>query len=156
MEDANRAYLEAYRRNAALMAAMEQAAAVDRRFLQLRLQRSQAFIDRSAAAITRLQKAGLAGPALDPTVTARALSAMVSRMAYVTFAADQPVLRYIGGNPHPALDERAAHAPGVGTPRGPVASSLTPGQAVAQERRHARDRAGRRPPCTPRASVVRG
>ncbi|MFK4227895.1 TetR/AcrR family transcriptional regulator [Streptomyces sp. NPDC019890] len=91
VEDANRAYLESYRRNAALMAAMEQAAAVDRRFLQLRLQRSQAFIDRSAAAITRLQEAGLADPALDPAVTARALSAMVSRMAYVTFAADQPV-----------------------------------------------------------------
>ncbi|WP_405803916.1 TetR/AcrR family transcriptional regulator [Streptomyces sp. NBC_00210] len=91
VEDANRAYLESYRRNAALMAAMEQAAAVDRRFLQLRLQRSQAFIDRSAAAITRLQEAGVADPALDPAVTARALSAMVSRMAYVTFAADQPV-----------------------------------------------------------------
>ncbi|MEU8825053.1 TetR/AcrR family transcriptional regulator [Streptomyces sp. NPDC048636] len=89
--DANRAYLEAYRRNAALMAAMEQAAAVDRRFLQLRLQRSQAFIDRSAVAITRLQKAGIADPALDPDITARALNAMVSRMAYVTFAADQPV-----------------------------------------------------------------
>ncbi|MFI2372959.1 TetR/AcrR family transcriptional regulator [Streptomyces sp. NPDC018833] len=91
VEDANRAYLEAYSRNAALMAAMEQAAAVDRRFLELRLQRSQAFIDRSAAAITRLQKAGVADPALDPAVTARALSAMMSRMAYVTFAADQPV-----------------------------------------------------------------
>jgi AcrR family transcriptional regulator len=91
VEEANRAYLESYRRNAALMAAMEQAAAVDPRFLQLRLQRSQAFIDRSAAAITRLQEAGLADPALDPAVTARALSAMVSRMAYVTFAADQPV-----------------------------------------------------------------
>ncbi|MFF3322645.1 TetR/AcrR family transcriptional regulator [Streptomyces sp. NPDC002889] len=91
VEAANRAYLESYRRNAALMAAMEQAAAVDRRFLQLRLERSQAFIDRSAAAITRLQEDGLADPALDAAVTARALSAMVSRMAYVTFAADQPV-----------------------------------------------------------------
>ncbi|WP_443329918.1 TetR/AcrR family transcriptional regulator [Streptomyces sp. 8N706] len=91
VEEANRAYLESYRRNAALMAAMEQAAAVDRRFLQLRLQRSQAFIERSAAAITRLQEAGLADPALDPAVTARALNAMVSRMAYVTFATDQPV-----------------------------------------------------------------
>ncbi|WP_197351521.1 TetR/AcrR family transcriptional regulator [Streptomyces bathyalis] len=91
VEEANRAYLESYRRNAALMAAMEQAAAVDRRFLQLRLQRSQAFIDRSAAAITRLQEAGLADPELDPAVTARALSAMVSRLAYVTFAADQPL-----------------------------------------------------------------
>jgi AcrR family transcriptional regulator len=91
VENANRAYLESYRRNAALMAAMEQAAAVDRRFLQLRLERSQAFIERSATAITRLQEAGLADPELDPAVTARALSAMVSRMAYVTFAADQPV-----------------------------------------------------------------
>jgi AcrR family transcriptional regulator len=91
VEEANRAYLESYRRNAALMAAMEQAAAVDQQFLKLRLQRSQAFIERSAAAITRLQEAGLADPALDPAVTARALSAMVSRMAYVTFAADQPV-----------------------------------------------------------------
>ncbi|QUH01968.1 TetR/AcrR family transcriptional regulator [Saccharopolyspora erythraea] len=91
VEEANRAYLESYRRNAALMAAMEQAAAVDRRFLRLRQQRSQAFIERSAAAISRLQEAGLADPVLDPEVTARALNAMVSRMAYATFATEQPV-----------------------------------------------------------------
>lgn len=91
VEEANRAYLESYRRNAALMAAMEQAAAVSRQFLHLRRERSQAFIERTAAAITRLQEAGLADPALDPTITARALSAMVSRTAYATFATDQPV-----------------------------------------------------------------
>ncbi|UXY25285.1 TetR/AcrR family transcriptional regulator [Streptomyces sp. HUAS TT20] len=91
VEDANRAYLESYRRNAALMAAMEQAAAVDPQFLRLRLERSRVFIDRSAAAITRLQQAGLADPELDPDITARALNAMVSRLAYATFAQGESV-----------------------------------------------------------------
>ncbi|MGI5405105.1 TetR/AcrR family transcriptional regulator [Streptomyces sp. CA-135486] len=91
VEDANRAYLESYRRNAALMAAMEQAAAVDPQFLRLRLERSRVFIDRSAAAIARLQQSGLADPELDPDITARALSAMVSRLAYATFALGESV-----------------------------------------------------------------
>lgn len=91
VEAANRAYLESYQRNAALMAALEQAAAVDRRFLAIRLRRSQVFVDRSVRAIGRLQQAGLADPALDPDATARALNAMVSRTAYVTFVAGEPV-----------------------------------------------------------------
>ncbi|WP_222109565.1 TetR/AcrR family transcriptional regulator [Streptomyces cupreus] len=91
VEDANRAYLESYRRNAGLMAAMEQAAAVDPQFVRLRLERSRVFIDRSAAAIARLQQSGLADPELDPEVTARALSAMVSRLAYATFALGESV-----------------------------------------------------------------
>ncbi|WP_246101099.1 TetR/AcrR family transcriptional regulator [Streptomyces cyaneus] len=91
VEDANRAYLESYRRNAALMAAMEQAAAVDPQFLRLRLERSRVFIDRSAAAVARLQQSGLADPELDPDITARALSAMVSRLAYATFALGESV-----------------------------------------------------------------
>ncbi|MGV9248996.1 TetR/AcrR family transcriptional regulator [Streptomyces sp. NPDC003710] len=91
VEDANRAYLESYRRNAGLMAAMEQAAAVDPQFVRVRLERSRVFIDRSAAAIARLQRSGLADPELDPDITARALSAMVSRLAYVTFALGESV-----------------------------------------------------------------
>ncbi|MEU7061953.1 helix-turn-helix domain-containing protein [Streptomyces sp. NPDC046197] len=91
VEDANRAYLESYRRNAGLMAAMEQAAAVDPQFVRVRLERSRVFTDRSAAAIARLQQLGLADPQLDPDITARALSAMVSRLAYVTFALGEPV-----------------------------------------------------------------
>ncbi|GGW71326.1 TetR/AcrR family transcriptional regulator [Streptomyces xantholiticus] len=91
VEDANRAYLESYRRNAGLMAAMEQAAAVDPQFVRMRLERSRVFIDRSAAAIARLQQSGLADPELDPDVTARALSAMVSRLAYATFALGEAV-----------------------------------------------------------------
>ncbi|MER6617716.1 TetR/AcrR family transcriptional regulator [Streptomyces xantholiticus] len=91
VEDANRAYLESYRRNAGLMAAMEQAAAVDPQFVRMRLERSRVFIDRSAAAIARLQQSGLADPELDPDVTARALSAMVGRLAYTTFALGESV-----------------------------------------------------------------
>ncbi|MGF0174261.1 TetR/AcrR family transcriptional regulator [Streptomyces sp. Marseille-Q5077] len=91
VEDANRAYLESYRRNAGLMAAMEQAAAVDPQFVRVRLERSRVFIDRSAAAITRLQQSDLADPELDPDITARALSAMVSRLAYVTFVLGESV-----------------------------------------------------------------
>ncbi|MFE9773518.1 TetR/AcrR family transcriptional regulator [Streptomyces sp. NPDC005931] len=91
VEDANRAYLESYRRNAPLMAAMEQAAAVDPRFVEVRLERSRVFIDRSAAAIARLQLSGLADPELDPEITARALNAMVSRLAYVTFVLGESV-----------------------------------------------------------------
>lgn len=91
VEDANRAYLESYRRNAGLMAAMEQAAAVDPQFARMRLERSRAFIDRSAAAIARLQQSGLADRELDPEITARALGAMVSRLAYATFALGESV-----------------------------------------------------------------
>lgn len=85
IQDANRAYLESYRRNAGLMAAMEQLAAVDRSFAELRLRRSLAFVERNAIAIRHLQQAGLADPHLDPDTAARALSAMVSRMAFMTF-----------------------------------------------------------------------
>ncbi|MEV0977910.1 helix-turn-helix domain-containing protein [Streptomyces sp. NPDC049915] len=91
VEGSNRAYLESYRRNAGLMAAMEQAAAVDPQFVGVRLERSRVFIDRSAAAIARLQQSGLADPELDPEITARALNAMVSRLAYVTFVLGESV-----------------------------------------------------------------
>jgi AcrR family transcriptional regulator len=82
IEAANRAYLLAYRRNAKLMALMEQVAQVDDDFRRLRLKRARAFIDRNARAIARLQERGLADPELDPNLAAQAMSSMVSRMAY--------------------------------------------------------------------------
>lgn len=85
IEAANRAYLDAYRRNARLMALMEQVAAIDEGFRRWRRQRAAAFSKRNAASIRRLQCDGLADPALDPLLAARALSGMVSRMAYQTF-----------------------------------------------------------------------
>lgn len=86
IEAANLAYLEAYRRNARLMAMLEQVATVDERFLEIRLQRSAAFIARNARAIRRLQRAGQADPDLDPDLASLALSSMTSRSAYVAFA----------------------------------------------------------------------
>jgi AcrR family transcriptional regulator len=83
---ANLAYLEAYRRNAKLMATLEQVATVDERFLEIRLQRSAAFVTRNARAIRRLQRAGQADPDLDPDLASLALSSMTSRTAYVAFA----------------------------------------------------------------------
>jgi AcrR family transcriptional regulator len=90
IEAANLAYLEAYRRNARLMALLEQVATVDKSFRELRLERSAAFLARNARAIRRLQRAGLADPALDADLASLALSAMVSRSAYVAFALGRP------------------------------------------------------------------
>jgi AcrR family transcriptional regulator len=85
IEVANRAYLEAYRRNARLMALLEQVATVDEDFRELRRRRSEAFLARNARAVRRLQRAGLADPDLDPDLASLALSTMVSRSAYAAF-----------------------------------------------------------------------
>jgi AcrR family transcriptional regulator len=85
IDAANRAYLLAYRRNAKLMALMEQVAQIDGDFRRLRLRRARAFGERNAQAIARLQQQGLADRELDPRLAAHALSGMVSRMAYLRY-----------------------------------------------------------------------
>ena len=85
VEAANRAYLESYRRNARLMALLEQVATIDDEFREARRQRGLAFAERNARSIARLQARGLADPELDPDLAAGALSAMVSRTAYGAF-----------------------------------------------------------------------
>ena len=55
----NRAYLEAYRRNAKLMGLLEQVASIDPEFRVLRLERADAFVRRNARSIEKLQKAGV-------------------------------------------------------------------------------------------------
>jgi AcrR family transcriptional regulator len=86
IEDATRAYLVYYRDNAALLRAFEEVTGIDERFLELRLGRARAFEERNVRGIRRLQQQGLADPSLDPELTAAALSSMVSRHAYMTFA----------------------------------------------------------------------
>lgn len=81
----NLAYLEAYRRNARLMALLEQATSINEEFRQLRLQRSDAFVKRNARSIAALQERGLVDERLDALVAARCLSAMTSRLAYHYF-----------------------------------------------------------------------
>jgi AcrR family transcriptional regulator len=85
IESANRAYLASYRRNAKLMALMDQVAQIDEEFRELRLRRANAFVERNARAISRLQARGLADPELDPKLAAHAMSLMVSRMAYARY-----------------------------------------------------------------------
>jgi AcrR family transcriptional regulator len=78
----NRAYLEAYRRNARLMLLLEQVATLDPLFADLRLARSRTFAERNVQKIVTLQEAGLADRSLDPAMTSWALSSMISRLAY--------------------------------------------------------------------------
>ncbi|MEE3851867.1 TetR/AcrR family transcriptional regulator [Gordonia sp. LSe1-13] len=85
IEAANRAYFEAYRRNARLMMVREQVAGVSPEFRAKRLHRGQVFVERNAKSIKELQDAGHADPDLDPLLAAGALSGMVSRMAYQAF-----------------------------------------------------------------------
>ncbi|MFE3542576.1 TetR/AcrR family transcriptional regulator [Nocardia sp. NPDC059177] len=85
IEASNRAYFEAYRRNAKLMGLLEQVAAIDPEFGTLRQNRADAFIHRNARSIADLQQRGIADPDLDPLLTARALSSMVSRLAFHHF-----------------------------------------------------------------------
>jgi AcrR family transcriptional regulator len=81
----HRLYLTAYRRNARLMSAMEQAALVNDAVRQVRLERTQVYAQRNARAIARWQQAGGADRAPDPLKAAHAIDAMASRMAELTF-----------------------------------------------------------------------
>lgn len=86
IEGSNRAYFEAYQRNAKLMMLQEQVATIDADFRQQRLERGEMFARRNAKGIKRLQDAGLVDAQLDPLMTSRALSGMVGRLAYSSFA----------------------------------------------------------------------
>src|SRR3989442_4136451 len=85
IEASNRAYLEAYERNADLMRLLDQVATIDDDVRELRRRRGAAFAERNARSIRDLQARGLADPDVDPLLAASALSAMVGRMAYSTF-----------------------------------------------------------------------
>ncbi|PJJ57425.1 AcrR family transcriptional regulator [Mumia flava] len=85
IEASNRAYLESYRRNAALMRLLDQVAAIDDTFREVRRERGLAFTQRNARSIRALQDRGLASPDVDAGLAATALSMMVSRTAYSAF-----------------------------------------------------------------------
>ncbi|WP_068275435.1 TetR/AcrR family transcriptional regulator [Aldersonia kunmingensis] len=80
---ANRAYYQAYRRNAQLMAIVEQVATFNEEFRQLRHDHRHQLIERQARAIARWQSEGLVRKSLDPELAARAMSAMVDHTLYL-------------------------------------------------------------------------
>ena len=81
IEASNRAYLEAYERNAKLMRLLDEVAAIDDEFRKLRTRRGELFAARNARSIRDLQARGLADPDVDPDIAAIALSGMVGRTA---------------------------------------------------------------------------
>jgi AcrR family transcriptional regulator len=85
------AYLSAYRDNARFMALVDQVAALNPDLLAARLARGDAFAERNAGLIRRLQDQGLADATLDPLPTAHALNAMASRMANLVFVHAYPL-----------------------------------------------------------------
>ncbi|WP_343601112.1 TetR/AcrR family transcriptional regulator [Mycobacterium sp.] len=98
LEASNRAYLQAYRRNAKLMGLLEQVAQIDPQFRTIRKRRADAFVARNARGIAELQARGIADPAVDPMLASRALSGMVSRLAYSVFTLGE----HQGGDGEPA------------------------------------------------------
>jgi len=89
IEAANRAYLDAYRRNAKLMELLEQVAAVDDDIRAFRRRRNALFTGRNARAIAELQRRGIADPELDPEIAATALSSMVGRTAAAVYVSGE-------------------------------------------------------------------
>ncbi|MVZ99114.1 TetR family transcriptional regulator [Actinomadura sp. LD22] len=80
---ANRAYFEAYRRNAKMMAIIEQVATFNEEFQEMRRKHRAESVGRSARAIERWQRAGIVDAGIDPEMAARALAAMVDHSLYL-------------------------------------------------------------------------
>jgi AcrR family transcriptional regulator len=85
VHDANVRYLETWRSHTDLMRLWEDVAVVDETVREMFDATRMAFVRRSEAAISRMQDDGLVDAKLNPRITAFALTAMVSRFAYVWF-----------------------------------------------------------------------
>ncbi len=88
---ANRGYYEAFRRNARMMAVLEQVSTSDEAlWRELRLQMRGPANARSSSAIARWQREGLVDPELDARYVASALGSMVDRSLYVWLVLGEP------------------------------------------------------------------
>lgn len=87
IERANRSYLQAYRRNAPFMKALEQVLAFNSDVTGAARPRREAFGPRIERSIERLQSEGILRRDLDPAEASAALTAMVSRYAYWLYVA---------------------------------------------------------------------
>jgi len=104
---------EAVRRNARLVALMEQVGAIDDRFRAWRQETGRAFVDRNTAGIRSLQRRGLADPNLDPDLAARAVGdGVADGLRRVRQRRDRRVARRRARHCHTALGQRAAAQPG--------------------------------------------
>lgn len=91
---ANRRYLEAYARHGRIMAIIEQVSTFNEEIQSIRDSRARQSISRTERSITRLQAHGDADSRVDPHLAAVALTAMVSRFAFLWYGT-QTGTRYI-------------------------------------------------------------
>src|SRR5450755_1829837 len=90
IDRANRRYFEAYKRNARMMAIIEQVATFNDEFRLLRREVRYAAVARSERAIERWQQEGLVPRDLDARYAASALGSMVDRSIYVWLVLGEP------------------------------------------------------------------
>lgn len=83
IEAANRLYLAAVTRHARILRVLDSLADTNEEFRRLRIDVREAFVRRGMEGLVRLQKEGLADPALPPRATASALGAMVESFAHL-------------------------------------------------------------------------
>lgn len=81
----NRAYFESYRANAKEMGLLEEAAHQNAAVREFRLKRIRKFSERHAAVIEELIEQGIVTKVEDPLMTSTALSATMTRLAYLTW-----------------------------------------------------------------------
>ena len=90
IDASNRQFMASYRKNAAMMTILEQAAALYPQFHQFRRHLRDRFVDRIAANIDRWRQDGLIDPGLDSRVAAHALVSMTDNLCYVWFVLGEP------------------------------------------------------------------
>ena len=79
----NEHFIEVYKRNAALMATLEQVSTFDPEIARYRSDMRKGYVERNSRAIRRWQAGGLADPHIDARHAATALGAMVDRLVYI-------------------------------------------------------------------------
>jgi AcrR family transcriptional regulator len=91
IDNANRRYLEAYKRHAPMLAVIEQVGTLTPEFRKIRRELRRTFIERAELSIRRLQDRGLADPHLDAAYAAYALGSMVDNSAYHWLVIGEPL-----------------------------------------------------------------
>jgi len=81
IHEANRRYLDRYRREARIMGIIEQVSRYDPHVNAVRMETQRHFAERSEQAIRRLQTEGSADRRVNPAIAADALGSMVARFA---------------------------------------------------------------------------
>jgi AcrR family transcriptional regulator len=90
IERTNRGYLRAYRKNARMMAVLDQVDTFNPVLRDIRLALRHYWVERSAHMIKRWQDETLVDPAIDANYAATALGSMVSRSAFVWLVLGEP------------------------------------------------------------------